>query len=117
MDLVGVNTFQAIAEQRCSVIFNNNFGKFLLQRFDAGKEITPVKQISENDAELEILNSNQKVIGFQMHKQFEDCYFYEEVRLIDIERVGLLANKKNPTKQEQVKPFYFVSPRISEQKK
>ena len=117
VELLGVNTFQAIAEQKCSVIFNNKFGKFLLQRFDAGKEITPVRQISENDAELEVMNSNQKVFGFQMHRKFNDCNLYEEVKLIDIEKVGFLASKKITTNGEPVKPFYFVMPRISEPKK
>jgi len=112
-----VNTFQAIAEQKCSVIFNNKFGKFLLQRFDEGKEITPVEQISEDDVELEIMGSNEKVFGFQMHKKFDNCDLYEEIRLINIEKVGFLGSKKTSTIQGAVKPYYFILPRISKPKK
>ncbi len=114
--MIGVNLFQALAvpRKKCSVIFDNKFEKFLIQEFSEGKEITEVREISEFEVGKRIQNAKDLIIGFQFQKSFGTFDLFEEVNILDIEKIVARAiQNDNPTSNKQVKPFYFIAPRVS----
>ena len=81
IELIGVTLFEALAvsQKKCSVIFNNKFGKFLMQRFCNGKEITKVEEFDELEGLLQFFLCHI-LRGIHNHQGFEEhCWKHQRL--------------------------------------
>lgn len=119
IELVGFSLFQALAikENRCMVIFNNKLGRFLIQEFVNGKEISKVNEISEDSIRQRVGNYAYQVIGFQLGENFQSLDNCIETDVLKIENISLLTESLEDQNNYKLIPYYFSPPRISVSKK
>ena len=103
----------ALPQKKCSVIFNNKFGKFLIQRFCNGKEIAKVQEIDELEVTRLLQNKKEPIVGFQFQEACRTFNLFEKVDILDIEKKTAWAIKNEGSSPTRANPFYFVPPRVS----